>query len=586
MKKFLFLIFFMVSVVFVFSQNTGISSVFNSISEGVFTNELDAAVSVDGMLSSGPDFRSLQHDYLFAGVTNLELDKLIGNFTFSTVKPLWAGFYKAGEKPWSLFGALVATGTTTNSSDGTTYTQGASVNVTTGADTTTYQWNDSSSTMDYTANRIFDALNLSGQYLFTLGGMNSGVYVNVDLINADPQGSNYKKTDVYYYNSTGAGVVPTPLVDYNYSKTLTSRDNTSDFTVAVPLFIPDTDSSQLFNLQTVFSITDKSGSDTESYTGTPQSATAIPLGTTITVADDTTAKVLSGELVFDYTFKKKDMKGTNSKDQFWIKGTADLTLSGVTLGLSNITQPISAAGGGAAIVNGTGRIDTQGTVTGTAGFTGIAKANAGHSFYYDLGSGVEFGVAPEAGLEYKLVLPVIIKSSTQIISTDGDGDGAFTSAADTISTFTQNYTNTSIDTSALTPIQAVMKNAITCSAVLPMAITFTPPKWPITFTLGSKPSITANMTFTNIKTSTTSTVTSTVDGTGTAVGGTTTTNAVTSDETTNMDTTYSVTATHNIGFSMPISDAARIDVSLDLSSSATNVFDFGYLKAQAIIALP
>lgn len=582
MKRFfLFVSFLFLLTTLVMAQNTGLTSITKDVSEGVFTNELDAALSVEGLLSSGPGFGSLNHDYLFSGLTNLDFNTFSADSTFTVGSPLWAGFYKAGEKPWSIFGAFGATGAAGNSSGGTVYTQGAPGWVTTGTDTINYQWNDNSSTMDYTANRIFDALNISGQYLLTLGGFNTGVFVNVNLSNTDPQGSNYKQTDVYYYNSTGAGVVPTPLVDYNYARTQTARNNTSIFRLSVPFYIQDTDSSQLFNVQTYFSITDKSVSDTESYSGTPQSVIGL---TTTTVAADTTARALTGQLVVDYTLKKKGLWGGNPKDQLWFTGTADFSLDGGTYGTSGITQDISAAGGGAAIVNGA-RADTQVTNAGTPGMTARAAVGVGHSFYYDLGSGVEFGLKPAAGLDYTLTLPVMVKSNTTTVSTDGNANGVFTDAADTIQTTTVTYTNTSIDTLTGATAAAVVTNTITCSVDLPMAVTFTPPKWPITFTLGSKPSLGMNMTFTSTKTSTTSTAVSIVDGTGTAIGGTTTTNAVTADETSKMSTSYTMTATHNIGFSMPISDAVRIDANLDMSGPLAS-FDFKALTAQVIIALP
>ncbi len=584
MRKFLFLVFFMATAVFVFSQNTGITSVFNDISEGVFTNELDAAVSVDGNKSSGPDFRILTHDYLFTGITNLELSYFTNDATFSSTSPLWAGFYKAGDKPWSVFGAFGASGVTGNASDSTTYTQGATYSATTGTDTTVYQWNDSSSTRNYTANRIFDALNLYGQYLFTLDKMNTGVFVHMYLTNSDPQTANFEQNDVYYYDAAGGTAVPDPQLDYKYTRTRTSRDNTSEFTVAVPLYIPDSGSSQLFNFNAYFGVTDKSATDTESYSGTPNSALAL---TTTTVANDITARHFTGELDIDYTYKGNKLWGNSPKDQFWIKGTGDFTLSGGTYETSNITQDISAAGSGAAIVNGA-RSDTQVTFDGVPGFIATADAGVGHSFYFNLGSGVEFGLKPETTLEYSLILPVTVNSKTTVAKTDGDADGKFDSAADTITTTTVTYTNTQFDTLTGATASASTTNSISCTVELPVSVTFTPKGWPVTFILGSKPSISSTMTFTSTKTSTTSTTVSVADGTGT-VTSTTVTNAVTADESSTMSTSYSVSATHNIGFFMFINDAVRMDVNLDAFSGigpVNNIFDFGDLTAQVIIALP
>ncbi len=581
MKKFLFLIFFMVSAIFVFSQNTGITSILGDVSEGVFTNELDAAVSVDGMLSSGPDFRSLQHDYLFAGLTNIEKTQLQNTYSH----PFWAGFYKAGPKPWSFFGTFEAKSTGGNQTGGTTYTQGPAVTVHSGSNGTLYQWNNSASTTKYTANRLFDTMDMAGQYLFTLGGINTGVFASMALDkDSDIQANNFEQTVIHYYNAAAANTKPDPKEDYTHTITKTERDSdVSEFVLAVPLFIPDGDSSQMLNFGITFTALDNSKTRAEDYTGKPQ---AIPAwsGFSTYVTDDEKRVLFTGTLNAAFKLKKKGVWGKNPKDRLFFTGSCGLVVGGLQYEKEQAQKTFTALGGGAAITSAYNSYVHDYEYKGTPSFDISLNGGAGHSFYFDLGSGVELGFSPDASIGYELVLPQYIKTATQVAKTDGNSDGDYKDAADFVDTKVSTYSNTSIDSNG-NFIDAAIKNKITTEITMPMSVSFTPPKWPITIVLGSKPSVSATMTFTGTKTSTVKSVTTRVDGTGTSIPGTYTTNAATTDETSTFSTTYSMSATHNIGFSMPINDAVRIDVSLD-ASTGTSIFEFRKLTAQTIIALP
>jgi hypothetical protein len=566
----LFLFILLTLTAFVSAQNTGLTSVFFDSSVGVFENELDTALKV------GPDFTSLDYSYLFAGLGNLEKVEADTNAWFGI--PLWAGYYKAGDKPWSVFAGFVATDSTGNLAGGTTYTPGAPETVTdpvTG-DTTDHQWNSGVLTTDYTANRLFDDLDFSGQYLFMLGNMNTGVYLGVDISDASPQATNYTETDVRYYNASGAGVIPTPTADYTFTRTETDKATDSTYSIGIPLFMGTDSLGHTINLTADINLVDNSVTDVQTYSGTPD--TALGLVTNVEV-DETIDKTTTTDIGVDYTMTKAGILGDHPDNELTINADGGIIIDSSKYSDVLTTQNVSYAGGGAAAVIGT-RDDDSTTDTCKNAFDFDISIGAGHSFFFDLGSMVEFGFIPEISIGISMDNPVLREQRVVINRVDGDADGAFTSAADTITTITTTYTNT---TAAAGNNISTME--IETTLALPVAATITPEGWPISITLGSKPQVQMKNTITTTKTQVSSTVTSTVDGTGADVGVVATTNAGTSNETTVTDTTFDVTAEHNIGLTMPLGEYVRLDVSLDFST-AINVLDFKDLIIQAIVSLP
>ena len=191
MRKIVLLLFILLAfATFVSAQNTGITSVFNDSSVGIFENELDWAVNV------GSEFTTLNYNYLFAGLANLEKVEVDTNVGFDNGGgPLWGGFYKAGENPWSAFAGFTASDSAGNMPGGTVTT-----NLSTVVGTTTHQWDDSVTETEYTANRLFDDMSFAGQYLFMLGDFNTGAYFGMDVDNSlTVQANNYEQTESWYY---------------------------------------------------------------------------------------------------------------------------------------------------------------------------------------------------------------------------------------------------------------------------------------------------------------------------------------------------------------------------------------------------
>ncbi len=566
MKKFSVLMFLFISISsFLVAQNTGITSIFYDSSFGIFDNELDWAVNV------GSDFTGLKHDYIFGGLTNLEKKSLSTNTSFDNGGgTLWGGYYKSGDDPWSIFSGFTASDSSGNQSGGTTYTAGAA----TTDGTTTWQWDQVVTDTNYTANRIFDSLGFAGQYLFMLNGFNTGVYLGISIIDSSTQANNYEETQNWYYNSTGAAVAPTPLLDFTRKITKTAYSRNSTYTLGVPLYMEAGEISHTINTVLYVSHNNSSSSTVDTCTA-PADATR---NITNTIKNETTDTDTFIGLSGDYLYTQPGIWGSNGDNELFVSAGFSGNIDMPSYSTALTTQAVSYAGGGAAGVNGTRNDDSE-SRDFKSGVDFSIFAGAGHSFYYDIDSAVNFAIKPYVSLEFSMDNDTLLDSKVTIDRQDNDSDGAFTSAADRIITTTTTYTNTTKYSSNNTPYID-----ISTTIDFPVAATISPEKWPFYITLGSRAEIGIVNTINFTKTAVNSVHTVTVDGTGTTVSDTTV-QAVSSDETSVVNTSVSIAANHNIGLTMPIGDYTKLDISLDMSS-AMNILDFKDLTAQVIIALP
>jgi hypothetical protein len=428
----------------------------------------------------------------------------------------------------------------------------------------------------YTANRLFDDMDFAGQYLFMLGDFNTGAYFNMDVTDSSAQASNYETVQDWYYNSTGAGVMPTPLADYTREITETDKDFLYSYSLGVPFFTQMVNMEHEANVLIDLDFLNLSTSFSDTFSA-PADA-ALPLFTN-TEADDITEKTTFLGFNADYTLTKPGIWGKDSGNEFFFGGGFGFDVETPTYSEVLTEQDISYAGGGAAGVLDVRNADTLDD-TFTAGFDFNIEARAGHSFFYDLGPMVTFGLSPEASLGFSMDNDALLDKEVAVNRADVDADGAFTSAADTITTTTTTYTN-SIDNVGGDSTSVI---DITTGFTLPVAATIAPEKWPFFITLGSRADLQLVNSITNTKTAVDSVRTVAVDGTGAAVSDTTV-EALSSDETSVMDNSILVEATHNIGMTMPIGEYVKLDVALDLGG-ATNIIDFKNLVIQVIIAMP
>ncbi len=581
MRKSILVLFLVLTITaFVSAQNTGITSVFNDSSVGLFENELDTAVNV------GPDFNTLNRSYLFTGLANLEGARAWDDQTFDNPgtwpgTPIWCGFYIAGEHPWSVFTGFSASDSVNNEADTTAYTTTPSV-----VGTTTYQWNNIVKDTDYTANTLFNDLYFKGQFLDMWGDINMGAYFGLNISHTVPasppgfQGSNYKETEKVYYDST-PGAAPTPLLDYTRTATETAKAVSMIFSLAMPVYMESDGIGHEANLTTDLTLTDTSTTFVETYSGTPDTAIGTVTNTEVSeTVDKTTTFGISG----DYKQTLPRLWGKNADNRFVVGGSAGYSTDIPVYSDVLTTQDVTYAGGGAA---GVTAVRANNSTTQSFGNSLILNfmVNAGHSFFYQLGTMVSFAMSPEFALGFDLSNDATIKSDVSVVKTDGNADGDFADAADTITTTTTTYTNTD---SATGNYNSTID--ITTTLELPIAVTIAPEKWPFFITLGSKPQVTLVNTTRSTKTAVNSVKTVAVDGTGAASGTDSTVNAGTSNESSVTDSTISVTATHNIGMTMPLGESVKLDVNLDMSGDlgidTANIFDFKNLVIQVIIALP
>ncbi|MDA3810481.1 MAG: hypothetical protein PF518_09160 [Spirochaetaceae bacterium] len=589
MKKFIVLLVVLLSATFfVTAQNTGITSVLSDTSQGIFENELDAAANV------GSEFATIGHSFVFAGLANIELLEADESNNYDNGgSPLWGGFYKSGDKPWSVFLGFTASDSNGNEAGGMAFTGMNTETVTVGTTDTDYQWYARETETKYTANQIFENMSIGGQLLLMLGSINTGLYFNMDLVldndgSGLDQQSNYTLTENNFYNTVAAvpNAVPVVAADYTMKITETLKDSQTDFTLGIPFFLQSGDSSHEANLRVGLGITDNSTTYVEDYTGTPNAPQTFQ-----NVDNQTIAKEVALDISGSYTLTLPGLGDGNKDNEFEIGGGAGFGLAMPTYKDSAITQDYTYAGAQAVGVIDV-RSESEVEATFTNGFDFNAGLNIAHSFNYDLGSIVKFAMKPSAYVWFANSKDGMVDSIVSITRTDNDNDGFFTSAVDTITTTTTTYTNSSYD-ATLTALDATTVTDIYSSISLPMAITVSPEKWPFSVTLGSTPRLWMNNKITKTLTTVNSTNDSTVDGTGAAVGNTTVVNAATSDETTVVDTSVTVSAAHSIGLNMPIGEFVQLDINLNMSSgdaaesgANSSILNFRDFTIQAIIALP
>jgi len=221
-KVFLFLMVIALSVFTLSAQSTSIEG---STTYGLFNNALDAAATIDES-ATDLDFSKLGKDYLFAGIAGnpqwIPNRGSAGNFSL--------GYYKAAEKPWSIFTSFSMEGTGA---------QGPDV-VDNGVDTVTkYNY------------RLFNKLNPNATFLMNFGGFSTGLGLGVYLEDKDLP-NNYKMT-----NSAT-----------NTTTEMKDKEFTTNASLFVPFYMEKEKLSHYAKLNVGLTIVDKSSSNYVATNGT------------------------------------------------------------------------------------------------------------------------------------------------------------------------------------------------------------------------------------------------------------------------------------------------------------------------------
>jgi hypothetical protein len=563
------------------TQNLGLTSLLSDFSFGVFWNELDVALNVGNLGIYAPQLSS---DYLFAGLGNLNQSDNISTFTAGTGDPMYFGLYRQAKRPWSLFGGFYHADAPLEVGSDTTYTPSAPVVV----GTETYYFNTQVVETDYRT-PIYQDIEDAVQVIFDLGALNVGAVLGVYLEDVTDPANNYELTETNNYDSAPGGDPPEETLDWTRTEIVGDRSDGAggpgvDNLILLDLPVYLKAMNAIANLRTGFGWWNASQTRSEEYT-VPENAGTIPgfaAGTfTDTEQDDTLVKGISIPLELDFDLGLAPLWGGNPRNKFLLGAGAWTALYSMTVSDVLITQDYTFVPGGSATAAARND-DTDDYSFGLTASFG-ADATVAHSLYFEPAANVVVGFVPTLQVAYEY-LPAGVKVSerTQVDRTDGDADGEFSSAADTVSTATTTYYDAMMSPAGVLG-DASADNVIGIALALPSALKFQVADW-FGITLGARPRLEADFTLAKTTGQTASSVTTVVDGTGAAVSETTV-NAQTGDITRENSTNWTFAVDHNVGVQLGV--PGGIVLYVDVSAAVTGgVWDFESLIVQGVIPLP
>jgi hypothetical protein len=548
---------------------TSFPSLESILTFGLYRNATDAAFDVNDS-ASPPTFRSLQQSYLFGGLTNPFYATTWASFS----GPFFVGYHSAGKTPWSALGLASVDATTSTLSDGITPTYTNKV-----VGTTTYPW--TSQTVDNQYNCLQDLdLNLTGGYLMALGPMNiglGGTFVwQTNVGNAAINtfvGNNRTSTTTVYYDTAGAGAAPDPAENYTLTSVYSAPDSLLTIAPAVPFYIKLGNIGLAALLGVTVESSDQSTSVTNVYTA-PQTGGA---GTFFNVTNEnsTTNQTGSFGISLDTIVTLPPLFGKHPDDrlELGLQATADLNTAQDSVDTLLVQDWDYTGVSGGTITPGAWVTHTVTTDTRNGLMGGSAYLSAREYMYFQPVEAVQFGLSPmlELGAGYAPPAPYYTARSVDVVSVDGDGDGAFTNALDTITTTTTEYFNNN-DGGTLT---------IGGTFYLPVAVKLRPEKWPFGVTFGNLAIAGINLNVVSDTNNTSSVATTQVDGTGATVSSTTTESG-TGYKTTRLTTNW------NFGYMyfMVLNVFLPAGITMDVILNGANLLEFESLAVQLIIPMP
>ena len=487
MRKIIVLL--ILSAVLVFSlgaQNFNYISLANDFSAGLFPSPLDQAITVfdDGY---GPGFGELPHSYLLGGIANLGDDQAGSTTatTFTNADPVFFGVYRQGDMPWSFVTGLEFTTITGEAKDTTTETYGPTTSVTVGTVTTDYDLLNQKVTTENDS-RGFASFDAQAQFLTVFSGIKTGLYLNLAVTDDAAGVDNYTSTDINYYDSstTPGTDIPISTEDYRLITTATEKASTSgtvtDLTLAVPFSMDSSGMVHSGNLVYNLDKTDRSNSLKEEIRLGADNQSAVG---SATYQNNTTTDITSTHTIgADYRMVRESFLSAHPESRFTATGGVELVLTGGKSEVSLINHDYSAPGAGGALVTEVRDEDiTTDTIKSTFGF-GIS-ATAAETIYHDFSPAILFGIEPTVGLGFtRSYTSGSLTKSVQVIKTDADADGAFTSATDTIQTITTTYSDANAAGGNLSYV-----NTMSLDFSLPASLKFQPEGWICGFILSSNP---------------------------------------------------------------------------------------------------
>lgn len=548
-----------------FAQNASLEQ---AVTNGIFQNEIDAALSVYD-LSYGPSFRSLTKNYLFGGVDNPYVLPNVGSTnTFSL------GYHQSGASPWSASLVSQLTGTPTGTPSSTvTPTFGAPVTV----GTTTYPWKSGETTVTYDA-LAWKSMSFAVSGLAEFKAMNLLAGFNLSYANNDARNLNVaaelsSKTVATTNVNTGGAGVPAEALALTATTTFKNVNNSSTLALSSPLLFKLGSLPVYANVSLGYSPEEVSTSTvvenavTSQFTGTATDSTVKSQYSSAKLPLGVSGQTALGTLV-----------AGNARNVFIVGGSFSTAAVFGEYKTTNTSQFKTVTAG--AVANGTASDDqTTGTVAGCIPLT--LGAVAAQYLYFELDPAMILGLSPMVSISEALSSPsnLQLTQTDRVQKVDNNANGSYADAGDQTITTTTKYANEYISSAGALTAGATSTNTLGLTVRVPMALKVKPQGWPFSFTLATQGTLSASWVSNNASKDlqTVTVVTATV-------GGTTTTSTTNSQPVTTVSSgqmAYTASESHNLMISFLLPADAHMDVSLN----GSNLLAFESLRVQAVIPL-
>lgn len=527
---------------------------------GLVRNPYDAAFQIDESLP-GPDFSTLDANYLVGGIDNINQTANVG-----VSATLNLGYFSLPNR-WSIFNSLAITSlapqtlSETNNIPETKLSAGDWISE---ADTFTYQTLLASSW-----NQIIAAA-------FRVQDLNLAVKLQLSINDDTDPLLNYTRVTNSYYDEQAANalVAPVQTLNQTINRTSKSLDAQTTFSVGLSGYLRPAEIGHYFGLGTSFYASDLSTASSVDYVAAPING----------AAGSYTDSTASSNNIFYQTifspFWQIDLLPVGSTDKdnrFWVR------LSPV-FGFETIVRE---DGSSSAITNyGIDGINPLAGAAASSATSYVLESSGifnlmlqtGQYLFFNIDQGFRVGFHPQASVSFFSELNGgILRTSSEVAKIDVDLNGDFTSAGDQTVTTNTTYTNYVINASG--PLQARSTDYFVATLTLPVGATITPQGWPISFNVGTQGTFGLNTTVDTTLSSTRAQSVSTA-----TVGGATTeaTQNFGTEAATTVQYQWTVGFIHNFGVHIPIGPKSSLDISLNLN----NLFTFDNLAFQFVFGLP
>lgn len=463
-----------------------VDSIESEVTYEVFRNELDAAVTAR-QTSAGPAFAELTGNYLLFGLTNLDQVNATGN-----VGMPWIGYYNAGDMPWSYVTRFDGN---QSAADRAEVAENYNTkNITEGTTTETIEWLQNRETFDY-APRVFDDFDADQQFLVSLGGMTTGLRLDVSRdYNGIPVSDVGTETEERFQDAEAADATADPeseLVwtrEREFSDFSTGTDpRTTNVTATVPIALSGNGIRHFAQVQLGIQTNDESSSETQEYSF---ENTAENIAGLEEFENETTnyRRTISATLWYEAGLGA--IFDGHDDNELLAGGSFNIDSTGVTYTLSEDTQNFEIDGNGDR--NNTGRTVSEDNFDVSRANPFMLSAWAEHAFYGDLGEQTRVGVRPRGVLEVEFGGNGPAFTRLEQEETNFDGNGDQTDRTVEVEEGGENV----VWEFGTGPVARESEVTYTGTLSLPMGLEFHPSDLPFAFLAGSTPSATFERTTT------------------------------------------------------------------------------------------